>query len=86
MAKIAVGFNEDGKAAFQKYLRLYTIDICDKSDKGLQVWFNELGYANWETGENTQIEIDPLYTKSQQPEIYIVPVEHVEFIEVDDAN
>lgn len=86
MAKIAVGFNEAGKAAFRQHLAHHTIDIFDKSDKGLQVWFNELGYANWETGENTQIEMDPLYTKSQQPEIYIVPVEHVEFIEVDDAN
>ena len=78
MTKIAVGFNDEGASCFKEWMkRVAVYPDCMQHWK----WFDTLEYANWDTGENTQIELGSVCSKSGHPQIYVVPKEHVEFVD-----
>lgn len=78
MTKIAVGFNDEGVRCFGEWIgRVAAFPDSMRHWK----WFATLENANWDTGENTQIELGSVCSKYGTPQIYVVPKEHVEFVD-----
>jgi len=77
--KIAVGFNEKGRASFREWFERATGRGIN--DAQIQNYFHSNEYKNFETGENLSIEVSKFDTTSGNPELYLIDTDEVEFAE-----
>jgi len=71
-------FTKQGRQAFTRFLREHCNRNLIRTDPAAtQSWLDTLEYADWEADTNTTIEIDSFLTKSGNPELYPVPINHV---------
>lgn len=77
---IPVGFNEVGRQSFEAWMN----SIAKYPEQmNAQAWFDSMQFANFETGENTQIEVGSFFTKSGTPQLFLVTPEMVAFAEAE---